>query len=282
MLRRLVHPVPALPAALPAAARLVALGRDAALDLSALVAPVECAGCGAYDRALCPSCAAQLAPTPRTALLEVAPRTHLPLVAGIAYDGVARAALLALKEDGRTELARPLRAPLLAALELTYSAPAAQGAVLVTIPGSRAALGRRGFHPVELLARRAGLEVTRALELAPERGRGNEAATPDGPSRGAVSQKSRSLEARIADRREPRVTRDVAGRTVVLLDDVVTSGATLRAAARALARAGAAVAGGAAIAATPRRWGESAIRWVEIGTVSDRIGDAPGMVRERP
>ncbi|KQV24458.1 MULTISPECIES: ComF family protein [unclassified Microcella] len=234
------------------------------LDAAALVAPVDCAGCGAPDRALCPACAAGLAPAPRTALLDVAPGWSVPLTAGIPYEGVARAVILALKEDGRTELARPLRAPLLAALDLAFTPPAARGALLVPVPGSPAGLGRRGFQPVELLARRAGLATTRALAVVPEAGSG--------------AQKHRTLAARTRERAEPRVVRRLHGRSVVLLDDVVTSGATLRAAARALARAGAAVVGCAAIAATPRRDGESAIPWTVAAaspaTVSTCIGDA--------
>ncbi len=241
--------------------------REALLDAAALVAPVDCAGCGAPDRALCPSCRALLAPLPRTALLEVRPGLRIPLTAGIAYDDVARAAILALKEDGRTELARALAAPLLAALDLAYAQPGAAGALLVPVPGSAAALGRRGFHPVELLARRAGLATTRALELAPE--------APGRAAHPAASQKHRTLAERTSARREPRVTHDVDGRAVVLLDDVVTSGATLRAAARALERAGAAIAGCAAIAATPRRVGESAIPWGAAAAVSACIDDAP-------
>lgn len=246
--------------------------REALLDVAALVAPVDCAGCGAHDRALCPPCAAQLAPAPRTALLEVAPGWSIPLAAGTLYDGVARAAILALKEEGRTELARPLRLPLLAALDLAYAHPAARAALLVPVPGSRAALGRRGFQPVELLARRAGLAVTRALELAAEHA---------GPGAGS-SQKQRSLAARTAERREPLVTREVRGRAVVLLDDVVTSGATLRAAARALRAAGAEIVGAAAVAATARRIGGSAIRWHSIAAVSEPIAVPSHTDPERP
>lgn len=247
-------------------------------DAAALIAPVDCAGCGAPDRALCAVCGAQLAPDPRTALLDVAPGWSIPLAAGLAYAGPARAAILALKEDGRTELARPLRAPLLAALEIAYDAPPARRALLVPVPGAPAAFGRRGFQPVELLARRAGLAITRALELVPdERG-------PTSAARGpaAVAQKQRTLAERTTVRRELLVTREVAGTAVVLLDDVVTSGATLRAAARALHAAGAAVVGAAAIAATLRRHGESAIRWGPSLAISTRIGDAPATVRLEP
>ncbi|MDO8338142.1 MAG: hypothetical protein Q7T15_07795, partial [Microcella sp.] len=182
--------------------RFAGLLRTALLDAAALVAPVDCAGCGAPDRALCSACAAQLAPDPRTAQLDVAPGWSVPLAAGIAYEGTARAAILALKENGRTELARPLRAPLLAALELAYAQPGARGALLVPVPGSPAALRRRGFQPVELLARRAGLATTRALALAPE---------PD-----AGAQKTRSLSERTRDRAEPAVVRALGGRSVVL------------------------------------------------------------------
>jgi adenine/guanine phosphoribosyltransferase-like PRPP-binding protein len=65
----------------------------------------------------------------------------------------------------------------------------------------------------------------------------------------------------------------VAGRRVLLIDDVVTSGGTLRAATRALRAAGAEVAGGAAIAATLRRWGESSIPWRFMADHDKRPGD---------
>jgi predicted amidophosphoribosyltransferase len=175
----------------------------------------------------------------------------LPLWSASLYLGVTRSVILAIKEEGRTELARAVAPLLLDAVGRAFAVPAARGAVLVPVPGSRASLGRRGFHPVELLARCAGLHTVSALRL-------------DDRAIDPVAQKHRSLAAR-AERSEPHVTRDLTGRTVVLLDDVITSGATMRSAARALRRAGARVAGGAAIAATPRRWGESAIDWQPEG-----------------
>ncbi|MFN4002173.1 MAG: hypothetical protein ACK4HH_08615, partial [Microcella sp.] len=98
-------------------------------DAWALVAPIDCAGCGAPDRALCLTCAHALRSRPQRAVLEPpialapaalvpgldAPATGaaapggsaaLPVVAALPYEGVARATILALKHEGRTELAR--------------------------------------------------------------------------------------------------------------------------------------------------------------------------------
>jgi predicted amidophosphoribosyltransferase len=234
---------------------LTTLVSTALAEAWALVAPVDCAGCGAHDRAMCPSCATGLQSRLMRATLEV-DGSSLPIVAALPYAGVARRALLALKHEGRTELARSLAPVLLAAVTVAWHGSGAE--LLVPVPGSPAAAARRGFGPVALMARRAGLAVTHALR----------------PVSAAPEQKGLRLEQRLAtDAGRWRASSRVSGHRVLLVDDVVTSGGTLRAATRALRAAGAEVAGCAAMAAAVRRWGESSIHWKFIARHDEGHGD---------
>lgn len=163
-----------------------------------------------------------------------------PVAAGLAYDGVARAALLGLKEQGRTGLAAPLAVPFAAAVSAALAQ--APDAVVATVPSTRAARRRRGFEPVRLLATRAGIQLT-GLFLP---------ARPHAAQKGlGIAERVRNLDAAFA------LARPVPGIRVLLLDDVVTTGATLSAAAGVLRDGGAEVVGAAVVAATPRRDGRS-------------------------
>ncbi|MEN2738023.1 phosphoribosyltransferase family protein [Microbacterium sp. X-17] len=206
--------------------------RRAAADALAFVLPVECAGCGEPDTELCEACRAVLVPT-------VVPRrldSGLVVHAGLVFDGVVARVVRALKEDGRTGLARTLAPALAAAADAAGRADA-----IVPIPSSRAAMRRRGYAVVELLTQRAGLPVDRLLL----------------PDRRASDQRRLGREARRVNVAGAFRGRPAAGIRVLLTDDVATTGATLDEAARTLREAGAEVLGAAVVAATPRRLGES-------------------------
>jgi predicted amidophosphoribosyltransferase len=148
----------------------------------------------------------------------------------------------ALKEDGRTGLARALAPALRAAVDAAVGAASADQPevgriVLVPIPTSRAAFRRRGYRVVELVARRAGLRCEPLLAIA----------------RVAADQRGLDRAARRRNVADSLRARDVAGLRIVVIDDVVTTGATLEEAARALRAGGAEVIGAATIASTARR-----------------------------
>jgi predicted amidophosphoribosyltransferase len=210
--------------------------RAAFADLLSLAFPVACAGCAEPGRALCAVCAGQLTPQPHRRDLD----DGLPVWSGLAFDGIAARALRALKEEGRTGLARALAPALRAALR--EAGAGRSGLIVVPVPTSRAAMRRRGYRVVDLLVRRAGLDPRPLLR----------------PARRTADQRRLTREARAANVAESLWARPAAaGLRVVIADDVVTTGATLQEAARALRAAGAHVVGAVTVAATPRRFTQS-------------------------
>lgn len=139
------------------------------------------------------------------------------------YDPPVAGVISAFKDSRRTALAGPL-AQLMAQ---RIAAPAA-GSVLVPIPQSPSRRRERGFNQAELLAsqlaREWGLPVQGAL-MRPDDGRHQR-----GASRGA-----RLGQVQGAFRAQGR-----APHHAVLVDDVLTTGSTITAAARALRAAGSA------------------------------------------
>lgn len=135
-------------------------------------------------------------------------------------------------------LAAALRRSLLAAVAGLSAPP-----LLVAVPSTRAATRRRGYDPVGRLARAAGCRVMRGALVHARDVRDSAGLS--------AADRARNLSGAMAVPTARRA--QVHGRTVVLLDDVVTTGATLAEAARALRAAGASVPSAAVIAATPRR-----------------------------
>ncbi|MEQ6896866.1 phosphoribosyltransferase family protein [Microbacterium sp. KR10-403] len=204
--------------------------RAACAQALALAFPVACAGCGVLDVALCDACRAMLRPQVTTRALA----DGLVVRSGLPFDGVPARVLRALKEEGRTSLARALGPALAAALGDGRG-------VVVPVPTSRAAMRRRGYRVAELLARRAGARPLRALRVV----------------RTTADQRGLSRTARTDNvTGSLRATRRLDGLEVIVVDDVVTTGATLVEAARALRAAGAQVRAAATVAATPRRFPE--------------------------
>lgn len=220
---------------------------DALLDAWALVAPVQCAGCGADDRSLCDSCRAAL-----TGTLIVTRVADVEVHSALEYRTVVREVLLAFKQQGRTDVASALATPLARALDAAISSAepraGARAPELALVPTSAAAWRRRGYDPVRLVANRAGVSARRVLFVA----------------RSGRAQKSLTRDERVANRVGAFVARgDLTGRRFVIVDDILTSGATIVEAARALRAAHAEVIAGATIAFTPRFAPNRDNDWIE-------------------
>jgi predicted amidophosphoribosyltransferase len=220
--------------------------RDAALDL---LLGSGCAACGRPGRALCPECRTALPRGGRPAWPAPTPRgLVLPMAAG-EYAGPLRALVLAHKERRRLALAGPL-GDLLAGV--VSDLPTRPPYRLVPVPSTRSVVRTRGHDPLLRVARRAAAAlraegrsatVERLLVLVR---RPADQAGLDRAGRAA------NLAGALRCVRAGTDVRTAAG-SLVVVDDVVTTGATLREAQRALEQAGHAVAGAALLAATIRR-----------------------------
>ena len=205
--------------------------RRALADALALLLPVDCAGCGAPDVPLCDDCRDDLRPAPTRQVVA-----GVTVWSGLPFLGAPARVIRALKEEGRTALAAAVAPALAAAVAAHGRDPAV---ILVPLPTSRAAMRRRGFRTVELVARRGGLRVVPLLR----------------PVRVTADQRGLSRDERARNVAGSLRAVGATGRRVVVLDDVVTTGATLAEAVRALRHAGAEIVGAATIAATARMSG---------------------------
>ncbi|TWH26199.1 putative amidophosphoribosyltransferase [Isoptericola variabilis J7] len=239
---------------------MVSAWRRWARELARLVVPVACAGCGLPDVPCCARCAALLDGAPRR-VEAGAPRLDrldgvapLPVWALVAYAGPVRDLVVAWKDRGRVDLDRLLAAGMrrAAAVAPGVAAAAPGGVLVVPAPSSAAARRARGREHVRVLARAVARGLSDAgvpAAVAPVLRRRGGARDQVGLGSRA---RGRNLAAAVAVRRRALLRAGGRGPAVCLLvDDVLTTGATLAAAERALETAGAAVVGALVAAATP-------------------------------
>jgi ComF family protein len=189
-------------------------------ELLGLLVPPRCALCGrgcSLRAPLCESCQARLAHlSPRPAAIRGIDRVW----SAAPYEGAARELVIALKFGARLGLARP------AAAAIVAGAPAGLLAgEIVPVPPAPWRRRRRGFDAAEVLAAALALESGLAVSRCLRRTQGRR-------------QVGRPRAQRLADPPHIRVA-GVAPDRAILVDDVLTTGATLRSCARALREHGA-------------------------------------------
>lgn len=242
----------------------------------------RCAGCDRPGHPLCRTCRLALLAAPPPPLRG--PRAHChpagtitdqQVIAAVRFTGRARDIVLGVKYRNRREVAGHLAGLLVNRLLDQGLRPGVDVEVVTWAPTSSRRRRRRGIDQAELIARHVaaqlGLRCRRLLEREP------------GPAQTGRSRIDR-LEGP-AFRARPGLD----GTRVLVVDDVVTTGATLRRVADTLHDAGAAAVVLSAVAATPSGLGARRERrgqvvvgpWPTAGDRRDRTAAATGATARR-
>ncbi|AWB93013.1 ComF family protein [Aeromicrobium chenweiae] len=225
--------------------------RELVVPFADLLLGARCAGCGGAALLLCRACGSAIRPAPRTVWPgpeQVAlrrPTPVVPVAAGANAD-VLKRVVVAWKEEGSTRLTDVLDLHLASAVvpHLTVG----QRLALVPVPTSRRSRRKRGSDLLAELAQGAarrlrgiGADVSVAPVLAYARSTRDQA---------GLSAAERQLNLAGAF----RLVREGAleGRETVVVDDILTTGATVAEAVRVLTEAHHRPLGASVVAATPR------------------------------
>jgi predicted amidophosphoribosyltransferase len=199
-----------------------------------LILPLECGGCGAPSTRWCEACAAELA-LGAVDPCVINPRVdpQVPVFALGRYAGARRQAILALKEHGRGDLVLPLaRALAIGVHRLLDWGMVETPLAIVPAPTRRSAARRRGGDPV---ARMVATAVAAHPDIVVARVLRIKALARDSVGLGTAA-RERNIAGRVALRAAPPRSE------VLIVDDIVTTGATARESVRVLASAGSRVA----------------------------------------
>jgi predicted amidophosphoribosyltransferase len=220
------------------------------------VFPAACLSCGTRGALSCARCVETLAGHAVLAWPRPPPPGLPPPWAVAAYSGPCRDLLLAYKERGAIALAGALAVPLGEAVRAASYGARTDPVVVVPVPSARRAIRERGDDVMLRLTRRAASAARRAgavVRVAPALAHNRRVADSSGLT---AAERAANLEGAFVVRRKMRDR--LSGVEIVIADDLITTGATLAEAARALRECGAVVIGTATIASTRRR-GESGL-----------------------
>jgi ComF family protein len=210
-----------------------------------LFAPADCLGCGLRGDFLCQACLSNIAIKPKACCVcrkynntgltcdsckGVTSLTSLTVAAD--YDGAVRLAVLALKNNRARSVASQLGDVLTKALDDDNG----RFDLVTWVPVSPARRRERGYNQAELLGRRVARRL--GLPTAPTLGRTTSLHQTGAARAQRLAQVAGAFYA----------TQRLDGRRVLLVDDVVTTAATMEECARVLLAAGAAEVHGTAVA----------------------------------
>ena len=189
--------------------------------------PQKCLGCKKENEILCPDC-----------LLKIN-RPDTPFLKGVHIaanyqDMVLKKALWMLKYQGVKQLAKPL-AELIR--ERIWKKLETENWLVVPVPLSKKKLRRRGYNQAEMIARELSYNVRADIMFKKFHTK----------SQVEVKDKEERL-ANIVGSFEVRSPRAIRGEKIILIDDVLTTGATMREAKKVLKQAGAKKVAGVVVA----------------------------------